>query len=56
MGYDANIVNLSGQASLNTLLEHSINLVQELSQLRSKDAVSRMRSPGNLIYSYPKFV
>ena len=43
LGYDANIMNLNGQASLNTLFQHSINLVQELSRVRKKDAVSQMR-------------
>ena len=40
LGYDANIVDLNGRASLNTLYQHSINLVQELSRVRRKDAVS----------------
>jgi len=43
LGYDANIVNPDGHASLNTLFHHSINLVQELSRVRRKDAVSCMR-------------
>ena len=42
LGYDANILNIKGRASLNTLFQHSINLVQELSRVRRKDAVSRI--------------
>ena len=41
LGYDANVIDLNGQASLNTLLQHSINLVQALSRVRRKDVVSR---------------
>jgi hypothetical protein len=41
-GYDANIVN----ASLNTLFEHSINLLNDLSQERKRDLVSLVRAPG----------
>src|SRR5260221_6692486 len=47
MGYDANIVSVNGRASLNTLFQHSINLVQELSRVRRKDAVGRTLSSGN---------
>ena len=39
-GYDANVVNLNGPASLNSLLEHSISLLSELAQERRKAAVS----------------
>ena len=39
-GYDANIVNLNGSTSLNTLFEHSINLLNALSRERRQDAVS----------------
>jgi hypothetical protein len=42
-GYDANVVSLTGRASLNSLFEHSINLVNELSRKR-KDAVSLDRA------------
>jgi hypothetical protein len=38
-GYDANVIGLTGSASLNSLFEHSINLLNELSRKR-KDAVS----------------
>ena len=55
LGYDANIVDLNGRASLNTLFQHSINLVQELSVVRGKDAVSRMQSSVNLIHSQLNF-
>src|SRR5258705_11203191 len=47
LGYDANIVSVNGRASLNTLFQHSINLVQELSRVRRKDAVSWTLSSGN---------
>ena len=49
MGYDANIVTVNGRASLNTLFQHSINLVQELSRVRRKDAVSRTPSSRKFI-------
>ena len=39
-GYDANIVNPMGSASLNSLFEHSINLLNELARERKQDAVS----------------
>jgi hypothetical protein len=39
-GYDANIVNPTGSASLNSLFEHSINLLNELARERKQDAVS----------------
>jgi protein SERAC1 len=38
-GYDANIVKLMGRASLNSLFDHSINLLNELSRERWPDAV-----------------
>jgi hypothetical protein len=39
-GYDANVVKLMGRASLNSLFDHSINLLNELSRERRQDAVS----------------
>ena len=39
-GYDANIVKLMGRASLNSLFEHSINLLSGLARERRQDAVS----------------
>ena len=39
-GYDANVVSLVGRASMNSVFEHSINLLNELSRERRKDAVS----------------
>jgi hypothetical protein len=39
-GYDAQVVNFKGRASLNSLFEHSINLLNELSRERRQDAVS----------------
>jgi alpha-beta hydrolase superfamily lysophospholipase len=44
-GYDANVISLTGRASLNSLFEHSINLLNELSRKR-KNAVSLMGSPN----------
>jgi protein SERAC1 len=45
-GYDANVIDLTGRASLNSLFEHSINLLNELSRKR-KDAVSLTQSLNN---------
>jgi triacylglycerol esterase/lipase EstA (alpha/beta hydrolase family) len=45
-GYDANVVSLTGRASLNSLFEHSINLLNELSRKR-KDAVSLKQCLNN---------
>ena len=39
-GYDANIVNHMGHASLNTLFEHSIGLLNELARERRQEVVS----------------
>jgi len=39
-GYNANVVNLNGPASLNSVLEHSISLLSELARERRKAAVS----------------
>ena len=39
-GYDANVVNVGGHASLNSLFKHSINLLNDLSQERRRDFVS----------------
>ena len=39
-GYDANIVNPTGSASLSSLFEHSISLLNELARERKQDAVS----------------
>ena len=39
-GYDANIVSLNGSTSLNTLFEHSINLLNALTRERRRNAVS----------------
>ena len=39
-GYDANIVDTTGRASLNSLFQHSINLLLDLSRERQQDAVS----------------
>jgi protein SERAC1 len=39
-GYDGNVVTVGGRASMNTLFEHSINLLNELSRERRGDAVS----------------
>jgi hypothetical protein len=39
-GYDANIVSFNGSTSLNTLFEHSINLLNALTRERRRDAVS----------------
>jgi hypothetical protein len=44
-GYDANVVNVAGQASLNSLFEHSINLLNDLSRERKQDLVGPMRIP-----------
>ena len=45
-GYDANIVNVGGHASLNSLFKHSINLLNDLSRERRRDSVSAVRFPG----------
>jgi hypothetical protein len=45
-GYDANIVNVGGHASLNSLFKHSINLLNDLSQERRRDFVSMTISVG----------
>jgi hypothetical protein len=45
-GYDANVISLTGRASLNSLFEHSINLLNELSRKR-KNAVSLAGSPNH---------
>jgi hypothetical protein len=39
-GYDANVVGPMGRASLNSLFEHSLSLLNELSRERGRDAVS----------------
>jgi hypothetical protein len=39
-GYDANVVDNAGCASLDTLFEHSMNLTGDLSRERRQDAVS----------------
>jgi protein SERAC1 len=39
-GYDANVANVMGRASLNSLFEHSINLLNGLSRERRQDVVS----------------
>jgi hypothetical protein len=39
-GYDANVVNVGGHASLNSLFQHSINLLNDLSRERRRDLVS----------------
>jgi hypothetical protein len=39
-GYDADIVNVNGHASLNSLFDHSHNLLLELSQERRDNVVS----------------
>src|SRR5262245_11491686 len=39
-GYDANIVDTTGRASLNSLFQHSMNLLLDLSRERKQDAVS----------------
>jgi hypothetical protein len=44
-GYDVNIVNVGGHASLNSLFKHSINLLNDLSQERRRDSVSAVRFP-----------
>jgi hypothetical protein len=38
-GYDADVINVMGQVSLNSLFDHSINLLHELDRNR-RDAVS----------------
>jgi len=40
-GYDANVVKLMGRASLSSLFEHSINLLNALSRERRQDARDR---------------
>jgi hypothetical protein len=40
-GYDANVVAFEGRTSLNSLYEHSISLLNELSRERKQDVVSR---------------
>ena len=45
-GYDANVVNFTGRASLNSLFDHSINLLNELFRVRRQDAVSLVRFWG----------
>jgi hypothetical protein len=42
-GYDANIVNVGGHASLNSLFEHSLNLLNDLSRERRRNLVSAVR-------------
>jgi protein SERAC1 len=42
-GYDANVVNSAGHTSLNSLFEHSINLLNELSMERRQEAVGICR-------------
>jgi len=39
-GYDANVVQVTGRASLNSLFEHSLNLLNELLWKRRKQLVS----------------
>jgi hypothetical protein len=39
-GYDAAVINPGGPTSLNSLFEHSINLVHDLSRERKRDSVS----------------
>jgi hypothetical protein len=51
-GYDANIFNVGGHASLNSLFKHSINLLNDLSRERQRDLVSAMRFPGAILDSY----
>jgi hypothetical protein len=38
-GYDANVTNIRGRASLNSLFEHSLDLLNELSRQRKRNAV-----------------
>jgi hypothetical protein len=38
-GYDAGVVSLTRRASLNTLFDHSINLLNELARVRARGAV-----------------
>ena len=45
-GYDANVINAMGRASLNSLFDHSINLLNELFRVRRQDAVSLVRFWG----------
>ena len=47
-GYDAQIVNPMGHASMNSLFEHSINLLGELSRERRHDAVSMKLFSGKI--------
>jgi hypothetical protein len=39
-GYDANVINTNGSVSLNSLFDHSLDLLQDLSRVRRHDAVS----------------
>jgi hypothetical protein len=39
-GYDANVINIMGQVSLNSLFDHSINLLHDLNRERKRDVVS----------------
>jgi hypothetical protein len=39
-GYDANVINPNGSVSLNSLFDHSLDLLQELSRVRRDNAVS----------------
>ena len=52
-GYDARIVNLDGRASLNSLFDHSMNLLNALSRERKRDVsqcdVQEVELNSNLI-------
>jgi hypothetical protein len=48
-GYDANIVDLNGRASLNSLFDHSLNLILELSRERRDNAVSTSHLLWNIV-------
>jgi hypothetical protein len=43
-GYDANVINTNGSVSLNSLFDHSLDLLQDLSRVRKHNAVSTIFS------------
>lgn len=51
-GYDANIFDPKGSASLNSLFEHSINLLNELARERKQDAVSLAISGNRFKFTF----
>jgi hypothetical protein len=53
-GYDANVIGPNGRVSLNSLFDHSLNLLHELFRARRRDAVSFGVILNYLIFSSSK--